>query len=228
MGSGYYVKSGQDLEKMDRLTEDDIAEKILDDILTGVESTGIRAGLIGEIGCSWPLEDAEKKVLRAAGIAQKESGAPLNIHPGRHEDAPAEIIRILTTVGTDINHTIISHVDRTVFDRNKLLRLADTGCYVEYDLWGIEGYYPETLSITDVYNDTQRIAIIKDLMAHGYGSQLLLSHDICYKCRYRSYGGHGYVHILENVIPAMQRRGITEEQIEKLLIDNPRCCFAFR
>jgi len=228
MGSGYYVKTGQDLERMNRLSEDDIAAELIHDVVHGVADTGISAGLLGEIGCSWPLEKEEKKVLRAAGIAQRETGVALNIHPGRHEDAPAEIVDILREVGADIDHTVISHVDRTVFDRCKLFRLAEAGCYLEYDLWGIEGYYPETLSITDIYNDTQRIAVVKDLIGHGYGTRILLSHDICYKCRYRAYGGHGYVHILENVVPAMRRRGVTEAQINTLIIENPKECFAVR
>jgi phosphotriesterase-related protein len=228
MGSGYYVKTGQNLIRMNSLSEDDIAEELINDIVHGTAETGVRAGFIGEIGCSWPLEKEEKKVLRAAGIAQKETGAALSIHPGRHEDAPAEIVRTLKEVDADIDHTIICHVDRTIFDQNKLLRLAETGCYLEYDLWGIEGYYPDTLSITDIYNDTQRIAIIKDLMDSGYGNKILISHDICYKVRYRAYGGHGYVHILENVLPAMRRRGVTKEQINTLIIGNPKECFSFR
>ena len=94
-------------------------------------------------------------------------------------------------------------------------------------MWGNEGYYPEVLSITDVPNDTQRIAQIKDLMEHGFGSQILISHDICYKCRYIKFGGHGYGHIMENAIPAMRRRGLTGEQIQNLLVDNPGRFFSF-
>ena len=228
MGSGYYVRAGQCLPKMEKRTEEDIAEELIRDITVGVGDTGIRSGLIGEIGCSWPLEECEKKVLRAAGMAQKETGAPLNIHPGRGEEAPAEIISILREVGADLSHTVISHIDRTLFEPENRYMLADAGCYLEYDEWGTEGYYPESLSISDVLNDTQRIAHIKDLIAHGYGKQILISHDICYKCRYRAYGGHGYTHIAYNAVPAMRRRGMNEEQINDLLVENPRQFFAFR
>jgi phosphotriesterase-related protein len=227
MGAGYYVKGGQNLQEMAKRTEEDIAEEIAGDIFDGVGRTGIRSGIIGEIGCSWPLEECEKKVLRAAGIAQKITGAPLSVHPGRSEEAPSEIIKILKEVDADLSHTVICHIDRTVFEPKNRYMIAETGCYLEYDIWGIEGYYPESLSITDVLNDTQRIAQIKDLMAKGYWKQILVSHDICYKCRYLSYGGHGYDHILSNAVPAMLNRGVTESQINDLLVENPKTFLTF-
>jgi phosphotriesterase-related protein len=229
MGSGYYHKAGQCSPEMEKRTEEDIAEEIIKDIFDGVEDTGIHSGVIGEIGCSWPLEDCEKKVLRAAGVAQKDTGAPLIIHPGWSENSPAEILNILKEVGADLSHTVIGHIERTIFEAKNRYKLCDSGCYLAYDLWGMEGYYPQSpLMITDVPNDTQRIAQIKDLFAHSYGGQILISHDICYKCRYMAYGGHGYTHILYNVVPAMLRRGMSEEHITDLLVRNPARFFVFR
>ena len=228
MGSGYYVKSGQDLSLMDKRTEANIAEELVRDIFEGVGATGIHSGLIGEIGCSWPLEEAEKKVLRAAGMAQRETGAPLHVHPGRNEDAPFGIIEVLKEVNTDLTQTCIDHIDRTLLQPKNRHKLAGYGCFLEFDLWGLEGYYPEWLVAIDVPNDAQRIAIIKDLIAHGYGKQILLAHDIDQRCRYMTYGGHGYTHILNNGVPAMRRRTMTEEQINDLLIGNPKRFLTFR
>lgn len=228
MGSGYYVKVSQSLEVMGTRTEESIADEIIRDILDGVNETGIRSGVIGEIGCSWPLEDSERRVLRAAGMAQRETGAPLVVHPGRYEKAPKEIIKILKEIGGDLSHTVISHIDRTLFEPENRYALADEGCYLAYDEWGFEGYYPESLSVTDILNDTQRIAQIKDLVAKGYSSQILISHDICQKCRYLAFGGHGYIHILYNAMPVMRRRGMSEELINDLLIENPKGFFVFK
>jgi phosphotriesterase-related protein len=227
MGSGYYVKACQGRYLDDTRTEDSIAEEIVSDILDGVGDSGIHAGIIGEIGCSWPLEPCEKRVLQAAAMAQKETGAPLHVHPGRSEDAPTEIIKILKEVGADLNRTVIDHIDRTVTEPKNRYRLADSGCFLEYDLFGIETYYPETLAVIDVPNDAQRIAQIRDLMSHGYGDQILISQDFDQKYRYKSFGGHGYDHILTNAIPAMRRRGMTDDQIDSLLIDNPKRLFTF-
>ena len=222
MGSGYYTEKGQDLDLMEKRTEEDIAEEIVRDIFEGVGDTGVRSGIIGEIGCSWPLADCEKKVLRASGLAQKESGAPMHVHPGRFEEAPAEIIKILKEVGADLSRIAIDHFERTVFEAGNRYAIADSGCYLEYDLWGIEGYFNESFAVLDIPNDARRIAQIKDLIAHGYGSQILISHDICQKCHYMAYGGHGYNHILDNVVPAMRSREMTERQINDLLIENPK------
>ena len=228
MGSGYYVKKAQPAELVEKLTEEAIAEEIAGDILKGVNGTDIHSGLIGEIGCSWPLEDFERKVLRASARAQKETGAPLVIHPGRHEDAPLEILQILKEAGADLGHTVMSHVERTLFEAENRYAIARSGCYLAYDLFGNEGYYPETLSITDIPNDAGRIAQIKDLMAKGFGRQILISHDICKKTRYMAFGGHGYTHILNNAVPAMRLRGMKDEQIDDLLVGNPRQAFVFK
>lgn len=228
MGSGYYVEESFDKEKIDKMSEEDIAQEIINEINDGIEDTDICPGIIGEIGCSYPIRDREKKVLRGAGIAQKETGAPLVVHPGRFEEAPMEIINILKEVGSDLTHISICHIDRTVFEAKNRYKIAEFGCYLEYDLWGQEGYYPESFSIIDVLNDTQRISQIKDLAKHGYIRQVLISHDICYKCRYRKYGGHGYDHILCNAVPAMKKRNISNSMITDLLINNPKEFFTFR
>ncbi len=229
MGSGYYIKAAHNPEVMSRLTEDDIAEDIIKNITEGVERTGIRSGVIGELGCSWPIEESfEKKALRGAGIAQRETGAPLMIHTGRNEDAPAAVIKIFKEVGADLSHVCICHMERTMFDPKKRYQLVEAGCYIEYDAWGNEGYWPDCLDKVDLINDIQRIAQVKDLIARGFGNQLLVGHDIVHKCWHKSYGGFGYAHILENVIPVMRSRGMKEEHINSLIIENPKRFFAFR
>ena len=84
MGASHYVGPAHPPD-MDARSEDAIADAIVHDILEGVGHTGVRAGVIGEVGCSWPLTPNERKVLRASGRAQRRTGAPLLIHPGRNE-----------------------------------------------------------------------------------------------------------------------------------------------
>jgi phosphotriesterase-related protein len=55
-----------------------------------------------------------------------------------------------------------------------------------------------------------------------------LAQDICTKTRLRSYGGHGYGHIFENVVPLMRRRGFDDREIEALLVNNPARLLTFR
>lgn len=227
MGTGYYVEHSQRVEVMRKRSEEEIARGFVDNIAKGIEGTGVRCGLIGEIGISWPMGDCERKVLRAACFAQKETGAPLVIHPGQSEESPFEVIDIIKDAGADLSHTAMIHMERTILTAKTRYRLAETGCYMEFDAFGFEGYWPDTLSKIDVPNDVQRIRQIQDLFARGFGTKILISHDLWAKCRYRCYGGHGYAHILDNAVPVMRSRGMTEEQINLLLVENPRKFFAF-
>jgi hypothetical protein len=113
MGSGYYVDAVHP-EGMDEKTEDQIAEEIVADITTGVGSTGIKSGIIGELGCSWPLTDNERKVLRAGARAQRETGASISIHPGWHEDEPFKILDLLEEAGADLTLDIELPTDQVV------------------------------------------------------------------------------------------------------------------
>ena len=211
---------------MDTKTEDDIAAEIVRDITVGVDGTSVRAGIIGEIGCSWPWPENEQKVLRAAAVAQRQTGAPLMVHPGRHETAPFMIIDVLKKAGADLSHTVICHVERTFFDLSLNHKVAEAGCYLEYDLFGWEtSYYP--LAPIDMPNDGQRLGQIARLIADGLQDRILLSHDICHKFRLGRYGGHGYGHILRNVVPKMRQKGFREEHIRTLLVENPKRMLQF-
>lgn len=225
MGAGYYVAETHPSDMNER-TVDNISREIINEIDVGVDDTGIQAGLIGEIGCSWPLKNNERKVLHGAGCAQLETGAPLMVHPGRNEESPYEIINALNDVGADLSRTIIAHVERTVTDITKLTEIVDAGCYLEYDVFGLEtSYYPFQSTGIDMPSDAQRLDQITRLIEAGYVDQLLISQDICTKHRLVRYGGHGYDHILTNVVPWMRRRGFSKEQIEALLVRNPQRIF---
>ncbi len=226
MGAGYYIDSSLP-PAMDTKSEDEIVDEIIRDIEEGVGSTGICAGVIGEIGCSWPLTDRERKSLRAAARAQKQTGAALNIHPGQHEDSAMQAIRIAEEAGADLSRTIMDHIDRAVRDRSNRIAVAETGVYMEYDLFGREGYYPPEHRKIDLPNDHMRINEIIDLMERGFTDQILISQDIWNKTQRRKYGGWGYAHILDNAVPVMKSKGMTDDDIRHLMVENPARVFTF-
>ena len=225
MGSGYYVHDYHPKSIVDK-SEDEIVEEIVADITEGVGDTGIRSGVIGEVGCSWPLDENERKSLRAAARAQRLTGAPLLIHPGRNPQAPLEIMEIVRESGGNPTRTIMSHVDRTIFDNDTLDKLAETGCFIEFDLFGSETtFYP--FSPIDMPNDGKRLDFFMHLRDEGRLGQVLMAQDICNKHRLTKYGGHGYAHILENVKPIMRRKGFLAEEIDQILVGNPARALAF-
>lgn len=225
MGCGYY-NAGYHPSEMDNLTEEDICEVLLNEFRNGVGDSGIKPGIIGEIALDWPVYDNEAKALRGAAMAQRESGAALNIHPGRSSEAPLDAVRIVREAGGVPGRVVMSHVDRTFFKLDDILELADTGCFLEYDLFAQEcSYYP--LMDIDMPNDATRVDYLIALIDRGYRDKLLISLDVCHKTQLSRYGGDGYNHILDNVLPIMRRKGMSNEDIDAITIRNPAEMLAF-
>jgi len=226
MGAGYYVAAAHPAD-MDRRSEDSLVVEIVREVTVGVGDTGVRAGLIGEIGNTWPWTENEKKVVRAAVEAQKQTGAPLMIHPGRDEAAPMQIVELIAKHGGDLRRTVMCHIERTIADPQHLYDLAATGVWLEYDLFGLEhSYYPYNPDF-DMPNDGGRMAQILALIARGHQDQILVSHDIAYKSSLTKYGGYGYHHLLVNVVPRLRRKGVDDAGLRRLLVDNPARAFVF-
>ena len=190
MGSGYYTANSLNPAVFSK-SVDEIADEIVKDITEGVAGTGIKSGLIGEIGTSWPIHEFEKKSLLAAVKAQKATGAPINVHPGRHPLGPITAAKILVEAGADMTRVAFSHIDGRVRTQEGRLELARLGCYLEYDLFGYEGHFPVFAGSDpiDLPNDTTRVYEIRDLMEAGYLNRVLISHDVVCKVKLVRYGG---------------------------------------
>ena len=226
MGAGYYVAASHP-PHMDKLSVDELAREMIADITVGVGDTGVRSGLIGEIGCTWPWTDNEKKVVRAAVIAQRETGAPLMIHPGRNPHAPMEIANFVEKEGGDLRRTIMCHICRTIADVRAVIDLAQTGLWLEYDLFGLENSYYPYQPAFDMPNDGGRMAHVLALIEAGHRDRILMSHDIAYKTSLVKYGGYGYHHLLINVVPRLRAKGLDDAGLRRLLVENPARAFAF-
>jgi phosphotriesterase-related protein len=219
VGTGYYVDEfltdDVNAERVDALAAEMIAE-----LTEGVDGTDVRAGIIGEVGCSWPLTDRERASLTASAVAQQETGAAISVHPGRAAAAPAEIVSVLEAAGADPTRVVIGHLDRTYDSVEQVLALADRGVYLEFDLFGQESSHIRYGEI-ELPSDMQRLRMIAEVVAHGHGDRVLVSHDIALKHHLETYGGHGYAHLLRHVVPRMPEVGLAEEQIDRILRGNP-------
>ena len=133
---------------------------------------------------------------------------------------------MLADGGADISRVIMGHLDRTVFDLDSLLTIASSGCYLEWDLFGNEGsYYP--LADLDMPSDAQRLDLIKGVTDAGYANKVVVAQDICTNHRLVRYGGHGYGHILANIVPRMRRRGFSDDVVEAITVGNPAKILTF-
>ena len=225
MGCGHYVHDYQDPANEARSVES-FAKEMIAQVQQGAWGTGVRAGILGEIGCQWPWTDLEKRVLAGAVLAQQETGAALTIHPARHQDHPWMLVEFLRAHGADLRRTIIDHIDRTIFDDDRLFRLADSGVVLEWDLFGNEStYYP--YSDIDSPNDGKRIKDIRRVLDRGHRDQVVISHDICHVVRLSEWGGHGYAHIHRTVLPHMMKRGFSQAEIDMIMVGTPRRLLTF-
>ena len=221
MACGAYVAKSHPVWIADA-TESQLADRFVAEARDGVGTTGIKPGII-KVGCSWPLHVDEQKALRAAAHAQRKTGLAITLHPGRDRAAPRLIADILAKQGADLRRVVMGHLDGRVQDLDGLRELGERGLFLEFDVFGLETSYfpvPGVVGI-DGLSDAQRLVLVRGLIDAGFGPQILLSHDIGTKHRLAAYGGHGFDHLVANVIPWMRRRGFTPEEIDMLFVRNP-------
>lgn len=219
-GCGTYIAPYLDAATL-ALDDAEIEARIRRAVTRGIGQSGVQAGIIGEIGCSWPLHPFERRSLAAAARVAAETGLSLTVHPGRHEDALREIIAIVEGEGLAASRLVLCHIDRTLFSLDAMCAIAELGAVLEFDFFGIETTRYWVGSV-DLPNDGARLRYIRGLIDAGFAEQVLMSQDICTKARLSAFGGHGYAHLIENVVPMMSERGFTKAEIDTLLIRTPR------
>lgn len=223
MGCGHYVPAAHPNDIESR-TKNDLTERMVRDIEDGIGDTNIRPGIIGELGNIWPITEIQQRLLESAADAHEETGLPILIHPGSDDRSPLKIMDILAKSGIAPESVIMGHLDFAIQfnSRETLGELAQTGCFMEYDIFGFEesgllfkGNYGE------LSNDHKRIDTIMYLLGKGYGNQLVVGQDVCLKRHQSKYGGKGYSHILKTIIPKMLKSGVSKSDIDNILINNP-------
>jgi len=205
-------------------TAEEIAAWMIDEIENGHCDTGIKPGVIGEIGTSEVIYPVEEKALRAAAIASVKTGLPVYIHTFPWSRAGLDAIRILMDGGVDPKDICICHLDVT-FDDEYMRQVLDLGVYLEFDNFSKEFYFePQdgAFSGGPFATDVARVGKIKELINEGYVDQILLADDLCLKASLHKYGGWGYDHVFKNIIPMMRMEGISEEDIRQMIEVNPK------
>ena len=215
MGCGHYRDPYLDRDWFDRMAVDAIADQIVLDVTDGVRDTGVRAGIIGEIGADRPhISAAEERSFRAAARAHVKTGLTISTHAARWPVGLAQLRR-LAEEGVEPRRVIVGHAD-TVPIPEYHLALAKKGCYVSFDSIGTGSSY-----------DTHRaVDYVLDLVRAGFGSQVLLSHDVCLRDHLRATGGCGYAYLLTEFLPLLTAAGLDPEQVSAFVIDNPRAALA--
>jgi len=214
MGTGYYQKVFHPLD-MDSRSIEELTAVIVRDVTVGVGATGIRSGIIGEIGVQGgPVTTNDIKSVRAAARAGRLTGAVVSFHKGGDGEERFQVLDVYAEEGGDLSRAIMGHSDFMAHDVPLVIEVAERGVYIQFDLIG----RAEDLGESFASKDARAIAA---LVEAGYEDRILLSHDVCWKVHLKHYGGFGYSFILERFLPYLLESGITEAQIRKFMVDNP-------
>ena len=197
---------------------DDLADLLVQDIVEGVDGSGIRAGIIGEVGTGRNyIRPDEERVFRAAARAQRRTGVALYTHTTHFGELALEQIALLEEEGVDLDRVVIGHLgDRQGIDM--LLPIASRGVWLGIDNIGWLSYA----------RDERRVQNLCELAEAGYLDRILLGTDICLNSSLRYYGGRGYAHLLDTFRPLLRDAGFSETEIQAMLVDNPRKMLSMR
>ncbi len=216
-GTGFYTKKAHpDFVKTASVNE--LANMMISDLNDGFGESGVRAGIIGEIGTSSPLDDDEVKVLKAAAAASLECSVSVNVHLAIFAKEGHKVLDILQAENLSLNRVALSHLDETN-DFDYQLSLAKRGAYIEFDCFGSEVHFDEE-GLREP-SDDERIDCLLALIEAGFEKQILLSQDVCTKMQLRHFGGAGYEHILRTIMPRLYKRGLDSTHLELFLRRNP-------
>ena len=215
MGCGWYRQPYYPPE-IDQLPTNQLADIMIAELSEGVAGTGIRAGIIGEIGVNLDYASAqEERVLRAAARAQKATGAPLTTHASMYPVGLAQL-DILRDEGVDMSRVIIGHCD-TYLEQAYHLAILEAGAYVQFDTVGRNHMNP----------DARRAEALVELLRLGWREQLLLSSDRCFRSDLRAFGGVGYAHVFTTFFDMLRAEGLDDATLDIITIENPRRVLAW-
>ncbi len=222
MGGGFYLQAAHP-ERVRGMAAADIADEIVREAVEGVGTSGVRIGLIGEIGVSADFTAEEEKSLRGAAQAQRRTGLPLMVHlPGWFRVA-GRVLDVVGEEGGDLRHTVLCHMNPSGADTDYQAALAERGAFLGYDMIGMDFWYAD--QGVQCPSDEDNARAIMRLIARGALDRVLLSQDVFLKMMLTRYGGFGYAYLQRHFLPRLRRHGATGAQVTRMMVENPRCLF---
>ncbi|MCP1629181.1 phosphotriesterase-related protein [Citrobacter amalonaticus] len=187
-----------------------LAQEMVDEIVIGIDSTELKAGIIAEIGSSeGMITPLEEKVFIAAARAHIETGRPISTHTS-FSTMGLEQLALLQAHGVDLSRVTVGHCDLKD-NLDNILRMINLGAYVQFDTIGKNNYYP----------DEKRIGMLHALRNRGLLNRVMLSMDITRRSHLKANGGNGYDYLLTTFIPQLRQSGFSQADVDTMLRDNP-------
>ncbi len=200
---------------------DAVADLFVRDITQGIGTSGVKAAIIKCATDTAGVTPVIENVLRASARAQKATGVPISTHTwaaGRSGEAQQAIF---AQEGVDLRRVIIGHSGDSE-DLRYLRGLMERGSTIGMDRFGLDNFL----------STEKRVEVLARLCAEGYAPKMVLSHDAnCWTDmlseddKRRTRPRWHYTHISDDILPALRKAGVTEEQIDQMLVRNPRAIF---
>lgn len=216
MGAGWYREAYYPPEALiDRRSVDDLADEIVRDATDGVAGSGVRAGIIGEIGTDKPwLSAQEERVHRAAGRAARRTGLAITTHAVQSR-VGLDQLAIFEAEGADPTRVVIGHAD-SYPDLAYHRAIVARGATVEFDFLGM------SFTPLERHGEGRIVESICELLARGHVERILLSQDVCHDSQLTRYGGNGYTYLGDTFLPRLREAGVSEEELRTITVENPR------
>jgi phosphotriesterase-related protein len=221
LATGIYTYDHLPQSLMNR-NEDQLAEIFVHDIENGIQGTGIKAGFIKCAADVPGMTPNVEKVHRAAARASKQTGRPIIAHSQPASGTGLEQMRVFADEGLDPAKVQVAHTGDTD-DLDYIERLLDTGCWIGMDRYGLDIYLPTE----------KRQATVLALLEKGHADRMFLSQDWCSTLDYftpevaeqlqaTAAPNWSMTFLFEQVIPELKERGMSDEQLDQMMVENPK------
>src|SRR5262252_3340072 len=200
---------------------DAVADLFIRDITQGIGHSGVKAAIIKCATDTAGVTPVIDNVLRASARAQKATGVPISTHTWAAGRTGEMQQAIFAQEGVDLRRVIIGHSGDTD-DLTYLRGLMARGSTIGMDRFGLDHFLPTA----------KRVEVLARLCAEGYAGKMVLSHDAnCWtdllseEEKLRTRPRWNYNHISDDILPALRAAGVSEDQLDQMLVRNPRAIF---
>jgi phosphotriesterase-related protein len=201
-----------------------MTELFVRDIEEGIAGTGVKAAILKCATDEPGVTAGVERVLRAVAKAHRRTGVPISTHTHAATRRGLEQQRIFAEEGVDLSRVVIGHSGDTA-DIGYLSELIGNGSYIGMDRFGADTFLP--------FED--RVNTVVRMCERGHADKMVLSHDAsCFidwlpeELVPVALPNWHFLHIHNDVLPALRERGVTDDQIHTMLVDNPRRIFETR
>jgi len=197
-------------------TDEVLADLFIRELTEGINDTGVRAAFLKCVVEKDGVVVDSPRILKAVAAASVATGAPVMVHTNATEETGSIALEALTGLGVEARKIVITHSGDSN-DLDYLMRLADSGAFLGFDRFGIEHFNP----------DSKRIETLVSLVERGYADRVLLGHDAA--CFYDFMVANpffaeekpDYLHVPLRILPALAEHGVSQADIDQMMISNP-------